>query len=119
MTFREPKIYMVEVLYKNPFKHQSLVGEYILDVTIGGAYFSTTKHMECASVFTLDKASTICANFNKMSPEHFVIKLKQDLRVPIEYGKDNYTLPSKLNDFHSDFDSMSFDNEDVSGQSKD
>lgn len=118
MTFRDPKIYIVEVLYKNPFKHHSLVGEYILDVTIGGAHFSTTKHIECASVFTLDEASTICANFNKMSPEYFQIKLKPELQVPIEYGKDNYTLPSKLNHFDSDSNSMSFDNENVSGQTK-
>ena len=103
MSFRDPKIYMVEVLHKNPFRHVGLVGEYLLDVSIGAAFFSTTKHVECASVYSLEQATIICANFNKMSPEHFVIKLKPTFNVPIEYGKDNYTLPSKLNDF--DFDS--------------
>lgn len=104
MSFRDPKIYMIEVLHKNPFRHVALVGEYLLDVSIGAAFFSTTKHVDCATVYSLDEASTICSNFNKMSPEHFVIKLKPIFNVPIQYGKDNYTLPSKLNDFDSDGD---------------
>jgi hypothetical protein len=116
MTFRDPKIFIIEVFFKNPFKHKSLMGEYILDVTIGGAYFSTTKDIECAASFSLDQASIICSNFNKLSPEHFVIKLKPQLSVPIEYGKDNYTLPSHLNDFNSD--SVPFGDENVSRQAK-
>jgi len=118
MSFRDPKIFIIQVFFKNPFKHKSLMGEYILDVTIGAAYFSLTKDIECAAAFSLDQASIICSNFNKMSPEYFVIKLKPQFTVPIEYGKDNYTLPSKLNHFDSDSNSMSFDNENVSGQTK-
>lgn len=98
MSLRDPKIFIIEVHHKNPFKYNGLVGDYLVDVSIRSAFFSTTKHIDCANTFSLDEASIICSNFNKMHPEHFICKLNSTFKVPIEYGKDNYTLSSKFND---------------------
>ena len=97
-TNRDPKIYIIEVLHKNPYKHPSVVGEYVLDAELGSATFLTTKDIDCATAFRLDQACTICSNFNKTNPEFFNIRLKPTFNVPIEYGKNEYTIASKLND---------------------
>lgn len=98
MKYREPKMFVVELYYKNPAQYPDVSTEFITDVSVRDALYLTTKVIENAQVFCLEEASHICASFNKMFPEFFVITLHQTYKVPLDYGKSNYTLESHISE---------------------
>jgi len=118
-TYRDPKIYVIEIVHKSPYKYPNVVGDYIEDCSLGAAFFKRTKDYELAMLFNLEEASRISACFNKMHPEHFKIALYHHFKVPIEYGKKNYIIPSDPDALNRNPAFHNNDSEGVSKQNED
>lgn len=97
MKYRDPKIYGVSIISRNPILDSNVPIGYVLDCSIRDALYTQTVDMDCASRFSLDEATHLAASLNKLFPEYFCVFLIPTYKVPFEYGKQGeYTIQSQL-----------------------